>query len=188
MSSFEIALAASATVFVVILATDLGRRRVTTTRMARSLIAVALIVALFVHSLPTAGNDVSLQLIGTGVGVIFGLVAGVLLPAERAASGEVYTRGGVAYAALWFVLSSARVVFAYGAEHWFPQGLVAFSIEHQLSGADVYANAFVFMSLAMVLARTAVLLTRRNRLLAQAHTGTALPGDDARPAAGTAPR
>ncbi|MEJ8650244.1 hypothetical protein WKI65_19610 [Streptomyces sp. MS1.AVA.3] len=60
--------------------------------------------------------------------------------------------------------ASARVLFAYGAEHWFTEGLIRFSIENQLSGPDVYANAFVFMSLAMVLTRTAVLVAKRRRL------------------------
>ncbi|MFE8944555.1 hypothetical protein ACWCQS_35895 [Streptomyces sp. NPDC002076] len=167
MSPFLTALIASATILTIILATDLGRRKVTNMRMLRSLLAVAIVIALFVHSLPTAGNDVSLQLAGIGVGAICGLIAGALLPAHREASGEIYTRGGIGYAVLWIVLSSSRVLFAYGTEHWFPQGIIKFSIDYKLSGQDVYANAFVFMSLAMVLARTGVLLARRRRLNAE---------------------
>jgi len=167
VSQFLIALIASASILTVILATDLGRRRVTTWRVARSLIAVAIVAAIFVHTFPTAGNDVSLQLAGIGVGVICGLAAAMLLPVRREPSGEIFTRAGVAYAALWVVLSAARVVFAYGSEHWFPAAIVKFSIEYRLTGQDVYANAFVFMALAMVLTRSAVLLTRTNRLRGQ---------------------
>ncbi|GAA1904891.1 hypothetical protein GCM10009753_39240 [Streptantibioticus ferralitis] len=168
------ALIASATILTIILATDLGRRRVTNMRMLRSLLAVGIVIALFVHSLPTDGNDVSLQLVGIGVGAICGLIAGALLPAHRdPASGEIYTTGGIGYALLWLVLSSTRVLFAYGTEHWFSQGIIKFSIDYKLSGQDVYANAFVFMSLAMVLARSAVLLTRRRKLLAQGATAAA---------------
>ncbi|MCQ4044559.1 hypothetical protein ACFOSC_17080 [Streptantibioticus rubrisoli] len=173
MSPFLTALIASATILIIILATDLGRRRLTNMRMARSLIAVAIVIALFVHSLPTGGNDISLQLVGIGVGAICGLIAGALLPAHRdPATGHIFTRGGIGYALLWVILSSSRVVFAYGTEHWFPQGIIKFSIDYKLSGQDVYANAFVFMSLAMVLARTAVLLTRRRKLLAQGNAAT----------------
>ncbi|GHF52543.1 hypothetical protein GCM10010218_37530 [Streptomyces mashuensis] len=183
MSPFLTALIASVTILAIILATDLGTRRVTNMRMLRSLLAIAIVIALFVHSLPHAGNDVSLQLVGIGVGVICGLIAASLLPAHRdPATGDVFTRGGIGYAAVWFVLSSARVLFAYGTEHWFPAGIIKFSIDYKLSGQDVYANAFIFMSLAMVLTRTAVLLTRRRRLLAAA-PGTAPRSGDEQPAA-----
>ncbi|MFB6440074.1 hypothetical protein ACFCVY_25415 [Streptomyces sp. NPDC056411] len=166
MSPFLTALIASVTILVIILATDLGTRRVTTMRMMRSVIAVALIIALFVHSLPTSGNAPTFQLLGVGVGIICGLVAGALLPAHRGADGAVHTTGGLGYALLWLVLSSARVLFAYGSEHWFAADLVRFSIDNKLSGPDVYANAFVFMSLAMVLTRTAILVLKRRRLAA----------------------
>lgn len=164
LSQFAAALIASATILTIILATDLGRRRVTNMRMLRSVIAVGIIIPLFVHSFPTSGNAPSFQLIGCGVGVICGLIAGVLLPAHRGSDGQIYTTGGFGYALVWIVLSSARVLFAYGAEHWFAEGLIRFSIENRLSGPDVYANAFVFMSLAMVLTRTAVLVTKRRRI------------------------
>lgn len=166
MSPFLTALIASVTILGIILATDLGRRRITTMRLLRSLFAVVVVIGLFVHSLPAAGNDVSLQLAGVGLGAICGLTAGALLPAHRDDDGHCYTTGGIGYALLWVVLSGSRVLFAYGTEHWFSHGIVTFSIDHELSGQDVYANAFVFMSLAMVLARTAVLLTRRRRLRA----------------------
>ncbi|WP_328731602.1 hypothetical protein OHT20_14160 [Streptomyces caniferus] len=164
LSQFATALIASATILTIILATDLGCRRVTNMRMLRSVIAVAIIIAIFVRSFPTSGNAPSFQLIGLGVGVICGLIAGVLLPAHRGADGRIYTTGGWGYALVWIVLSSARVLFAYGAEHWFSEGLIRFSIENELSGPDVYANAFVFMSLAMVLTRTAVLVNKRRRI------------------------
>ncbi|MCQ4082316.1 hypothetical protein NGB36_17330 [Streptomyces sp. RB6PN25] len=157
------------TILGIVLATDLGRRRLTNVRMLRSLLAVAIVIALFVHSLPTSGNDVSMQLAGIGLGAICGLTAGALLPARRGLNGDIWTSGGVGYALLWFVVSGSRVLFAYGTEHWFSHAIITFSIDYKLSGPDVYANAFVFMSLAMVLARTAVLLAKRRRLRA---TGT----------------
>ncbi|WAP56091.1 hypothetical protein [Streptomyces sp. S465] len=171
------ALIASGTILTIVLATDLGRRRITTLRMLRSIIAVAVVVAIFVHSFPTVGdNDVSLQLVGVGVGVICGLIAGVLLPAHKdATSGELYTIGGIGYALVWIVLSSARVIFVYGAEHWYPVGLIKFSIDYGISGQDTYSNAFIFMALAMVLTRTAVLLAKMRKLRTQDDGSGRLP-------------
>ncbi|MFE3638575.1 hypothetical protein [Streptomyces cellostaticus] len=164
MSPFLTALIASGTILIIILSTDLGTRKVTNMRMLRSILAVVIVLALFVHTLPLDGNDPSLQLAGIGAGVICGLVAAALLPAHRDASGEIYTKGGVGYALVWTALSASRVLFAYGSEHWFSEGIIRFSIEYKLSGQDVYSNAFVFMALAMVLTRTAVLLNKRRRL------------------------
>ncbi|WP_431044266.1 hypothetical protein ACQUSR_21750 [Streptomyces sp. P1-3] len=179
------ALVASGTILIIILATDIGRRRITTMRMVRSVIAVAVVIAIFVHSLPTQGNDLSLQLVGVGVGVICGLIAGTLLPAYRHESGEIYTIGGIGYALVWVVLSCGRIVFAYGAEHWFTADLIRFSIENKISGEDTYANAFVFMSLAMVLTRTAVLLTKMRKVRAASAQAPRL--DAGRPVGGADP-
>ncbi|UQX04544.1 hypothetical protein [Streptomyces sp. RerS4] len=164
MSPFLTALIASGVILTIILATDLGTRKVTNMRLVRSIIAIAIVIALFVHTLPLGGSDPWLQLAGIGAGVVCGLIAAVLLPAHRGSDGDIYTKGGVAYAVVWSLMSASRVVFAYGSEHWFAQDVIVFSIENELSGQDVYSNAFVFMALAMVLTRTAVLLGKRRRL------------------------
>ncbi|MFE3327078.1 hypothetical protein [Streptomyces sp. NPDC059176] len=174
MSPFLTALTASGTILLVILATDLGTRRITRMRLLRSIAAVLIVLALFVHSLPREGNDPLLQLAGVGVGVICGLIASALLPAHRDAAGQVHTKGGIGYALVWLALSVSRVLFAYGSEHWFAEGIVRFSIENELSGRDVYANAFVFMALAMVLTRSTVLLGKRRR---PGTPGQHAPGD-----------
>ncbi|MEU4332939.1 hypothetical protein [Nonomuraea dietziae] len=168
MSPFLTTLIASGVILIVILASDLGVRKVTGWRMLRSLIAVVVVIALFVRSLPMEGNDALLQLAGIGLGVICGLVAAALLPAQRGADGEVHTIGGLGYALVWAVLSAARVIFAYGSEHWFSADIVRFSIDYRLSGQDVYANAFIFMALAMVLTRAAVLVNKRRSLTTEA--------------------
>ncbi|MEU9031157.1 hypothetical protein AB0D46_27325 [Streptomyces sp. NPDC048383] len=164
MSPFLTALIASGVILIIILSTDLGTRRITNMRLLRSIIAIAIVIALFVRTLPLNGNDPWLQLAGIGAGVVCGLIAAMLLPAHRGSDGDVYTRGGIAYAIVWTLMSASRVVFAYGSEHWFPQGIIRFSIENELSGQDVYSNTFVFMALAMILTRTAVLLVKRRRL------------------------
>ncbi|SPL98633.1 unnamed protein product [[Actinomadura] parvosata subsp. kistnae] len=53
MSQFLAALIASGTILLIVLLTDMGRRRVTKMRMLRSPIAVVVVLAIFVHSFPT---------------------------------------------------------------------------------------------------------------------------------------
>jgi len=164
MSQFVIALIASGSILAIVLATDLGHRRITGWRLLRSLAAAVVVCAIFVRSFPTGGSDLVLQLAGIGAGILAGVVASLFLPAYRGADGAPMTRGGIAYATVWIVLSLGRVLFAYGSENWFAEGIVRFSIEHEISGQAPYANAFLFMALAMVLTRAGALLIRRSRL------------------------
>lgn len=106
------ALIASATILVIVLATDLGRKRITKMRLLRAFAGAAIVVAIFVHTIPAGDNEIRLQLIGLGVGAVCGLLAGALLPAHRDSSGEIYTTGGIAYAlALAMVLARSAVLF-----------------------------------------------------------------------------
>ncbi|MGK4578824.1 hypothetical protein [Kitasatospora sp. HPMI-4] len=164
MSGFMITLVVSGTVLVVILASDLGRRRITTMRLIRPLIAVAVVMVLFFHTPKLDGNDLSLQLVGVGIGVILGLTAGAMLPAHRDSSGQVYTRAGVLYALFWLVMSAARVLFVYGIEHWYTADIIKFAVKYRISGPEVFSNSLVLMALATVLARTVVVMNRRRRL------------------------
>ncbi|NDU76659.1 hypothetical protein GWI34_29135 [Actinomadura sp. DSM 109109] len=173
MSPLMTTLVVSATVLAVILAGDLGRRKVTTIRMLRPLVVVGGVLAFFVSSLPSEGNDLALQMTGAGLGIILGLVAGAMLPAERDGDGHVHTRGGWPYALFWVVVSAGRIAFVYGAEHWFPKEIIEFCIRHRISGPDVFSNAFVFLALTMVLARTGVVLSHRLRLDRAAAAGAA---------------
>ncbi|KAA2267024.1 hypothetical protein F0L68_00355 [Solihabitans fulvus] len=166
LSALWTTVAVSVTVLIVILASDLGSRRVTRMRLIRPLVAVAVVIAVFFRLPSLAGNDLALQVTGAGVGIILGLVAGVLLPARLDQDGVVRTSGGALYAAFWVLVSAARVLFVYGAEHWFTEGLIRFCVTNRISGPDVFANAFVLLALAMVLARTAVVLVRSRRLRA----------------------
>ncbi|MEU9047899.1 MULTISPECIES: hypothetical protein [unclassified Kitasatospora] len=164
MSGFTTTLVVSGTVLAVILASDLGRRRVTTMRLIRPLIAVAAVMVLFFHSPQLAGNDLSLQLVGIGIGIILGLTAGAMLPGELDSDGNVYTRAGLLYALFWLLMSAARVVFVYGIEHWYTADIIEFAIKYRISGPDVFSNSLVLMALATVLVRTVVVLNRRRRL------------------------
>ena len=65
-------------------------------------------------------------------------------------------RAGLAYAALWIAVIGGRILFAYGADHWFPRAIGRFSMTHQITGADAWTAAFILMALVMVLVRVTV--------------------------------
>ena len=109
----------------------------------------------YLRGLPTIGNDTRLELAGLTAGAVLGIVAALFVRVERGANGSIVTRAGAAFAALWIVVIGGRMVFAYGAEHWFGRAVGEFSMTHQITGADAWTAAFILMALAMVVVRVA---------------------------------
>ncbi|MCX4524087.1 MULTISPECIES: hypothetical protein [unclassified Streptomyces] len=176
MGQFTTALITCATILAVILATDSGNRRITAVRIAGPTLVAVLVTGACVHSFPTAGNDTSLHLAAIGVGVICGLVASSLLTAHRDPAGDIRSTGGFGHAAVWVLLCGVQIVFAYGCEHWFRARMDRFTTDYQLSGSEVLVSSLALMSLSMVTARAAVLLSR----LRAVRTATAPVADDRR--------
>ena len=127
--------------------------------MMLPLVLVAVAGAVFLRAVPTLGHDVALELIGVGTGIGLGVVAGLLV-AVREHDGELTMTAGATYATLWVAVIGGRMLFAYGADHWFPRAIGEFSMRHQITGADAWTAAFILMALAMVLARVTVTAVR----------------------------
>jgi hypothetical protein len=134
---------------------NLGTRTVSRSRLTLPLVLVALAAAVFLRDVPTAGNDLGLELAGVAAGAVLGLVAAGLVHVRRDAGGRLVMRAGAAYALLWIAVIGGRCVFAYGADHWFPRAIGEFSMTHRITGADAWTAAFILMALAMVVTRVA---------------------------------
>jgi hypothetical protein len=134
---------------------NLGTRTVTRSRLLLPVLLVIAAGAVFLRDVPTAGHDVTLEAAGVGAGVVLGLLAGALVRVQRNRAGRLVMRAGAAYAGLWVAVIGGRMLFAYGADHWFPAAIGRFSMTHQITGADAWTAAFILLSLSMVLARVA---------------------------------
>ena len=70
------------------------------------------------------------------------------------------SRAGIAYGLFWSTIIGARLLFTYGANHWYTSQLV-----HWLSTNGISANALtdglIFMALAMAVTRTLRLVAGR---------------------------
>ena len=149
-----------------VLVANLGTRTVTRSRLALPVLLVVVAGAVFLRDVPTAGHDVALEVAGAGAGVLLGLAAAALVRIRRDRTGRLVMHAGGAYAALWTGVIGGRMLFAYGAEHWFPAAIGRFSMTHQITGADAWTAAFILLSLGMVLTRvatSAVLIARAGR-------------------------
>ncbi len=146
-----------------ILSSNLGVRTLTRRRITLPLFIVASAGWFFLNDMPSLGNDGQLELVGLATGVALGAVAAFTVRVHR--DGErIVTSAGAAFAAIWALVIGGRVIFAYGAEHWFSRAIGEFSRSHLITGADAWTAAFVLMALAMVVSRLAVTGVRAARL------------------------
>jgi hypothetical protein len=137
-----------------VLMRNLGTRRVTRSTYLTPLAVVAVAAAVFLRDLPTAGHDVTLEMIGLAAGAAFGVLSTALTRIRTATTGAVI-RAGVGFATLWVVVIGGRIAFAEWANGPGGRTIGEFSMRHEITGADAWTAAFVLMALAMVAARLA---------------------------------
>jgi hypothetical protein len=145
-----------------VLKTALGTRELDRRRFTLPLAIVAVVGALYLRSIPTSAGDIKLITVIGAAGVLLGLAAGALMKVRPAEDGSLVTVAGTAYAAIWIAAIGSRLLFAYGASHWFVPEIASFSRSAGIDSA-AYTAAFVVMALAMVLTRVAVTAFRAAR-------------------------
>ena len=134
----------------VVLSADLGTRTITRLRIMRPLIVAAVAVVIFVRNPQTSGTGLTLELVGLVSGLILGAIGVRLLMVIN--TEERTTVAGAPYAAFWIVVIGARLLFTYGAEHWYTEPLGRWLITNHVT-VDGLTDALVLFAIGMVLAR-----------------------------------
>jgi hypothetical protein len=142
-------------VLFAVLEADLGRRKVSTFRILRPLLLAAGIVPLFIAHPATAGNGEVLELALTALGVLLGIVAatGLMKISLDQTSGRVVSTAGAAYGAFWVAVIGLRLLFTYGANHWYTTQLGHWLVTNGIT-VDALTDALIFMAIAMAVTRT----------------------------------
>jgi len=120
--------------------------------------------AQYLHTLPTAGNDLLLVVGLALVGLALGVTGGFATQVRASEHGVALARVGWIAGGLLFLGIGARMAFAFAIGHGFEPAVRSFSIAHQI-GAAAWPVALVLMALVEVGSRIAVVQVRGRRLV-----------------------
>jgi hypothetical protein len=159
--------------FVLVVLRQTRERRLDVRSFVAPMVLVLFVARIYVHSIPSAGNDLVLVGLLATVGLTLGVVSGFATHVRRG-DGVALARVGWLAGGLLVAGISARMVFVFAVGHGAEPAIRSFSIAHQI-GAAAWPLALVSMALCEVTARQVIVQLRGRRLqTAQAPAPTAI--------------
>lgn len=151
-------------VFVLIVLLQARERELSRRSVIVPLAIVAYVAHLYVHSIPTAGNDLTLIAALGSIGLVLGLASGFATRVRAGVRGHAVARVGWIAGALLIAGIGSRMVFAFALTHGAHQAVASFSEAHQISAA-AWPVALVLMALLEVSTRIAIVHLRGRHAL-----------------------
>jgi hypothetical protein len=125
---------------------------------------VAYVGQLYIHTIPTAGNDIVLiGALGT-LGLALGVAGGFATHVRAGEHGLAVARVGWIAGGLLIAGIGSRMVFAFAVSHGAGHAVASFSVAHQI-GAAAWPVALVLMALVEVATRIAIVQLRGRQAL-----------------------
>jgi hypothetical protein len=150
-------------ILVLLVVRQLRDRRLDAASLLLPVALVAGAAVYYLHSIPTAGNDLTLELALAASGATMGALCGAATFVRRGDDDVALARAGVIAATLWIAGVGGRMGFAYASDHGLRPSIARFSTGHGITSGGAWVAGFVLMALADVLARLVVLHLRGRR-------------------------
>ncbi len=146
-------------VFVLIVLLQARERELSRRSAIVPLAIVAYVAHLYVHAIPTAGNDLTLIAALGAIGLTLGLASGFATHVRAGENGRAVARVGWIAGALLIAGVGSRMVFAFALTHGAYGAVASFSETHEI-GAAAWPVALVLMALLEVSTRIAIVHLR----------------------------
>ncbi len=150
-------------VFVFVVLRQARERQLDLRSLLVPLAVVFFVARNYVHSIPTAGNDLVLVGLLSSVGLGLGLLSGFATRVRIADSGVALARVGWVAGALLITGICARMIFVFAVNNGAEPAIRSFSIAHHI-GAAAWPVALVSMALCEVTARLVTVQLRARRM------------------------
>ena len=139
-------------------------RRLTFHSMLLPIGTVSIAAVSYLHSFPTAGNDLSLVALAATIGATLGVLCASTTRLTLREDGHPFAKAGPIAAALWLAGVGTRMAFELYATHGGAASIERFSASHDITTLTAWTTALVLMAMGEVLGRTVVLAWRAHGL------------------------
>ena len=150
-------------VFVLVVLRQARARRVDLRSVIGPLLAILYVAHMYVHTVPTAGND--LVLVGAlgAFGLSLGIASGLATQVRAGGEGVALARVGWLAGVLLMVGICGRMAFVFVVTHGAEPALRSFSVAQHI-GAAAWPVALVLMAVCEVTTRLAIVQVRGRRV------------------------
>jgi hypothetical protein len=145
--------------FLLVVARQARERKVDRRSVIVPLVLVFFVAQMYLHSIPTAGNDLVLIGLLAAVGLTLGMASGFATHVRAGEGGLAVARVGWLAAGLLVAGIGSRMVFAFAVSHGLRSDIASFSIAHHIS-ASAWPTALVLMAICEVTTRIAIVQLR----------------------------